>query len=101
MASRDGGGIRAGLGGVDEDLKGLAAAVLVDGDEGLAQRGFDGDRCSPARERGRGFLVSLPDHELLGGGAASPVSGSTSAASAFFSAVAWVSSTTFSREPVT
>ena len=35
----DGGGIGAGLGGVDEDLEGLVAAVLVDGDEGLAERG--------------------------------------------------------------
>ena len=63
---RDGGRIRAGLGGVDEDLEGLAAAVLVDGDEGLAQRGVDrvGEAVQVARA---GFLVVVPDGQLRTG----------------------------------
>lgn len=39
---RDGSGIGAGFGCINKDLEGLSGAVLVDGDEGFAQWGFDG-----------------------------------------------------------
>ena len=60
----DGGGVGAGLGGVDEDFEGLVAAVLVDGDEGLAQRGARRCRCSRQAARAR-FLALVPQVELL------------------------------------
>ncbi len=62
---RDRGGVGAGLGGVDEDFEGLVAAVLVDGDEGLAQRGVDvvGVAVQAARA---GLLALVPQVELLG-----------------------------------
>ncbi len=60
----DGGGVGAGLGGVDEDFEGLAVAVFVDGDEGFAQRGLDGVGVAGQVARA-GFLVFVPDVQLL------------------------------------
>ena len=97
----DGGGIGAGLGGVDEDFEGLAAAVLVDGDEGFAQRGVDGVGVAGQGARAR-FLGLVPDeHWLFGWRLARQPAASAAAVSFLASAVAWVSSTTLSREPVT
>ena len=91
----DGGGLRAGLGGVDEGLKGLNTAVLVDRDEGLAHGRLDGVGL-PMSATGRGFLPSAQD--ATGARLAGSARGM---ASCFLSAVALVSRTTFSRVPVT
>ena len=92
MASADGSGIGAGFGGVDEDLEGLLGAIFIDGDEGFAERGFNG--IGPTEQGARaGFLGLLPDLDLLAGMASS--------APDLRAAVSWVSSTTSSREPVT
>ena len=61
---RDGSGIGAGLGGVDEDLEGLLGAILIDGDKGFAQRRFNGEGLPDQGARAR-FLGLLPDLDLL------------------------------------
>ena len=59
----DGGGIRAGLGSVDEDFEGLLAAIFVDGDEGFAQRGVDAVGVADQAARA-GLLGVMPQVEL-------------------------------------
>ena len=70
----DGGDLGAGLGGGEEDLERLAAAVLVDGDESLADGGIDVIGAA-GEHGGTGLLGVVPEHlafgqlgGLLGGG---------------------------------
>ena len=92
----DGGGFGAGLGGVDEDFEGLVAAVLVDGDEGLAQRGLDVVGVAGQAARAR-FLGLVPDQLLQAraGWCRCLDGGGCGSSACFLSAVALVSSTTF------
>ena len=95
--------IRAGLGGVDEDLEGLVAAVLVDGDKGLAQRCADliGVAAQAARARFLLDRATAASCSVFGSCAVLSLARSASASGCFCLAVALVSSTTFWREPVT
>jgi hypothetical protein len=48
---------RTGFGGIDEDLKGLVAAIFIDGDEGFPERGFDAVGIALENARARLFSV--------------------------------------------